>query len=180
MRVAREVRLDLRAAIDVPVDEAAFAKQLRCHRSVVELASIGGWFGWTLANADDPSTTTTILERLHRREVTVVHAWDVISDVDQAIADLRRHVHTEQQRRAGHARVGGLVVVVQTGTNRRRLIESAEAVVAGLEIYGDAWWTALCNVNVPMPHGLGTIWTDAEVSRLRPRIPYVDGRPRHG
>jgi transcriptional regulator with XRE-family HTH domain len=179
MRVAREVGIDLRAHVEVPFETREFEAQIRCHRSLVELAATGGWLGWTLATTDDPARTTTILERRDRGEVAVVHAWDVVTDVDRSLAALRRQVADERRRRADGTPVSGLVIVVQTGPNHRRFIESADAVLAGLEIHGDAWWTALRNVHVPMPVGLGTIWIEPDFSRLRPRIPYVHSRLRH-
>jgi transcriptional regulator with XRE-family HTH domain len=182
--VAAAVDLDLADVLHTPFRSAAFDVQLRCHRLVVDRASAGGWLGRTVVDHHDPAEVTTILERPERDEIAVIRVWDVITNVrdgiDSILARMRRERRNDVALDHGaKPRVGGAVVVVSTGPNRRRLTESAEVAVAGLAIFSLDWWSALGNLRVPMPTGIGTIWTDATLTHLRPRIPYVDGRTRH-
>jgi transcriptional regulator with XRE-family HTH domain len=178
-RVAHEVGLDLTAVLHTPFQEAAMAAQLRCHRSVVEHSTAGGWLGWTLADTHDPANTITILERHEFGEVAVIQAWDVIGDVEQALDSLANRIDHERQQRDPAARVSGAFVVPATGNNRRRFTETAWVLRAQLTSSSDAWLMALAKANVRMPASMGTIWTDAAVTRLRPLVPYVDCRCRH-
>jgi len=174
--VAKEVGLPLADILHTPFQSSAFDVQVRCHRLVAERAALGGWLGWTLVDLHDPAGTSTILHR--QDEVAIVHVWDVIGDVGEAIETLWARIERERRERPSGVRIGGVVVIVSTGHNRRRITESAQAVVAGIEIFGTDWWAALANVRVPMPIEVGSIWIDAGLRRLRPRIPYVDCRTR--
>jgi transcriptional regulator with XRE-family HTH domain len=177
--IAAAVGLDLFAALHTPFQRSAFDVQLRCHRLLVDRAAVGGWLGWTVVDLHDPAETTTILERDDRQETAIIRAWDVVTDVRTAIHGMWDRIEREQRDRGTDRRVSGAVVIVSNGGNRRRLTESAEAVVSGIAIFSNDWWASLGNVRVPMPSDLGAIWTDASLHRLRPRIPYVDGRARH-
>lgn len=178
-RVAHEVGLDLTAVLHTPFQEAAMAAQLRCHRVVAKHAVAGGWLGWTLADTHDPANTTTILERHEFGEVAVIRAWDVIGDVEQALDSLATRIERERQQRDPAARVSGAFIVTATGNNRRRFTETAWVLRTHLTSSSDAWLMALAKANVRMPTSMGTIWTDAAVTRLRPLVPYVDCRCRH-
>jgi transcriptional regulator with XRE-family HTH domain len=178
-RIAAAVGLDLSAMLHTAFQGSAFTAQLRCHRLLVDRAALGGWAGWTIVDLHDPAVTTTILQRTERNETAVVHAWDVVTNIPAAIRRLWERIELERHERGPGHIVGGAVVIVSSGDNRRRLTESAAAVVAGLDLFSIDWWAALGGVRVPMPTEIGTLWTDPTLTGLRPRIPYVDARPRH-
>jgi hypothetical protein len=93
---------------------------------VARLASTGGWSAWTRV-PDDPAEAETILERPERQEVAVVRVWDVLGDVEAAVADVERRVPQERAARGPALKVGG-VVVAWSAENRRRMTEAGRPV----------------------------------------------------
>jgi hypothetical protein len=146
---------------------------------VANYASEGGWTAWTLASTQDPARTETILERAERHEVAIVRVWDVIGNIEGAVAEMQERIKRERIDRGGDWRVGGAVVITATGPNRRRLTETGHPVVRAFSLRGDDWLAAFRRYRVPMPDELGMIWTDGKMNRLRPLIPYVDFRRRN-
>ena len=151
--------------------------QMRCHRMAANLAGEGGWSAWTWA-MEDPATTETILEREVRLEVAIVHVWDVIGSFENAIGAFQRRVEMERTTRGDGWLVSGVVVIANTGSNRRRLSETGRPVDVAFTHRGAEWLAALGKTRVPMPTGLGMIWTDLRLMRLRPLLMDVDFRRR--
>ncbi|HEV8282214.1 MAG TPA: helix-turn-helix transcriptional regulator [Candidatus Limnocylindrales bacterium] len=89
VRVAAGVGLEWHVIFPTDAMRANHATQMRCHRMVAAYAGEGGWFAWTLASADDPARTETILERPDRSEVAVIRVWDVIGNFDDNRRDSR-------------------------------------------------------------------------------------------
>jgi transcriptional regulator with XRE-family HTH domain len=175
VRVAQVVGLDWH--VDFPTDHQRRSDdiQRRCHGLVARLAGEGGWSAWTTI-PDDPGRTETVLEREERGEVAIVWVWDVLGDVEAEIELLEVRLHQERVDRGAGWRVGGAVVVVSTGSNRRRLIESRSGVGVAFSSRAAEWLAALGKVRVPLPARPGLIWTDGKLERLRPLLGYVDYR----
>jgi transcriptional regulator with XRE-family HTH domain len=178
-RVAAAVGLEPASIFRLADGHPDHATQKRCHRMVADLAAEGGWWAWTLAILDDPAQTETVLERCHRREVAIVHVWDVIGNVEAAVRDFRERLDLERRARGDGWRINGAIVVTATGQNRRRLTETGHPVAQAFSLRGDDWLMALGRSRVPMPDGLGMIWTDGRIERLRPLLPYIDFRRRN-
>jgi transcriptional regulator with XRE-family HTH domain len=177
VRVAEVVGLDWHVVFPTDRQCRHHDVQRRCHRLVAALGAVGGWFAWTLA-PEDPGRAETLLEREERREVAIIHVWDVLGNVDAEIQSLDERIQEERETRGAGWTVSGAVVVAWSGANRRRLIESREAVALAFSLRGAEWLAALGRVHVPMPKRLGLIWTDAKLERLRPGVGYIDFRRR--
>jgi transcriptional regulator with XRE-family HTH domain len=177
IRVAGEVGLDWTVTFPADARPRSHEIQLRCHGLVADLASAGGWSAWT-RTTDDPSDTETILERPERNEVAIVRVWDVLGDVEAAVDDFRRRVAEEGTRRGAGCTVGGIVVIAWSAETRRRLTEAGRPVQLAMSLRGDEWIAALGKVRVPLPDGIGLIWTDQRIRRLRSLVTYVDFRRR--
>jgi transcriptional regulator with XRE-family HTH domain len=175
--VATAVGLTLELSVRGPADASGATMQERCHRLVADLAARGGWTGWTTIDASDPSGSETLLIRSHRREVAVIHVWDVLGDVTSAYAHLERRIAEEASARGDAWAVSGAVVICATGHNRRRLSDAPEPAPDAFPIRGSIWLGALAH-DLPMPRHVGMIWTDQKVERLRSFLPYLDHRRR--
>lgn len=167
----------LEVTVRGPADGNGTAMQDRCHRLAAEMAARGGWVIWTRIDASDPSRSETVLTRPARREVAIIRVWDVIGNVGSAYAGLARRIAQEADRLGEAWTVSGAVIICATGHNRRRLSDAPRPTEDPFPVRGSAWLAAL-GFDVAMPRGIGMIWTDQTVQRLRPFLPYLDHRTR--
>jgi transcriptional regulator with XRE-family HTH domain len=179
VRVAEVVGLDWHVTFPTDHQRLSHDIQRRCHGLVATLAGEGGWSAWTTI-ADDPGRTETVLEREERHEVAIIRVWDVLGNVPAEIGLLEERLDQERDDRGVGWRVGGAVVVVATGSNRRRLIESRSAVGVAFSSRAAEWLAALGKVRVPLPTRPGLIWTDEKLERLRPLLWHLDYRRQAG
>lgn len=179
IRVATAVGLDWDFVSPSESHHDRQAMQSRCHRLVAAVAAEGGWISQTLTHPTDPGRTETVLERFERHEIAIVRVWDVVGHVPAAIEELRDRLALERRDRPETWRVSGVVLVVATGHNRRRLTETHPPVRHSLSFPGGDWIVALHRFRVPMPDEVGMIWTDERIERLRPHLPYLDARYRN-
>jgi transcriptional regulator with XRE-family HTH domain len=179
VRVAEVVGLDWHVMFPTDHQRRSHDLQRRCHSLVATLAGEGGWSAWTTI-PDDPDRTETVLEREERREVAIIRVWDVLGNVAAEIGLLEERLDRERIDRGVGWRVNWAVVVVSTGSNRRRLIESSSAVGIAFSSRAAEWLAALGKVRVPLPTRPGLIWTDEKLERLRPILWYLDYRRQGG
>lgn len=162
---AAGVRLtaDLRFMPDAPREAAPAAR--RCHALIADEARGGGWTAVTEI-ADD--VIETVLVRPLRSEVAIVRVWDSIASVDAAGRELLSAIELERERRGTAVDVGGLVVVLYTTGNRRRVAQARAILREVVPASGARWVNALRHPRLPMPDAPGLIWATPDGSRIRP------------
>jgi hypothetical protein len=175
-RIAGSLGMELRA---VPNEDARdpLAVQRRCHQLVVELSRPGHWSAMTLLDGARPECSETVLERIDRHEVVVIRVWDLISDVERAVADLESSLERERASRGEAWQVGGAVIIARSALLLRRMSEGGRAVDLAFPVRGARWLAALSG-DLPIPPAPGMIWTDFAMTRLRPFVRYLDHRRR--
>lgn len=131
-------------------------------RLVVDLAERGGWSGQPIG--DDEIE----LVRDARKEIGIVHVWDVVSDVSGAISSLLARISGRRAAYGSVWTVSGLVVVRAIAANRRRISEFEDDIDAAFPDSGSAWITALANERMRSPARPAVVWTDHRVTRLVP------------
>jgi hypothetical protein len=163
--VGRRLTADLRS--DARADEAVSAARVvrRCHALIGDIARVGGWTAVTEVTAD---VIETLLVRPLRDEVAVVHVWDAIAGIDAAARAFLRSIQREYEDRADPATVGGLVVVLHTTENRRRVAESRAVLQEVVPGSGARWLGALRSPRSAMPTDAGLVWASPDGSRIRP------------
>ena len=186
--VAGVLGVDLSLNLPVPVVDVTVAQTRRIHRLVVARSLAGGWRPSTagqaligtpsrpIAEARGPTTTTLV--RLERRECVIVAVWDLVVNVGAAIARLTERAAMERSARGEDWTVRSLVIVQQSGRNRRRLTEEAYAVARAFPAFGAGWLRALDDPRVQVPSADGLVWVDRDATRLRPTLRYLDRRCR--
>jgi transcriptional regulator with XRE-family HTH domain len=176
IRIAAALGMELRA---MPLEEQrdGSAIQRRCHRLVVEHSRLGGWTATTVLDDARPERCETVLERIDRHEVAVIRVWDVINDVDRAVADLGASLERERASRGGPWHVSGVVIIARSAHLLRRMTNGGRAVDLAFPVRGARWLAALTG-DLAMPSAAGMIWTDVEMTRLRPFVRYLDHRRR--
>jgi transcriptional regulator with XRE-family HTH domain len=153
------------------------AIQRRCHQLVVELSRLGQWSAITLLDGGRPECSETVLERNDRHEVAVIRVWDLITDVERAVADLGSSVERERASRGEAWQVSGAVIIARSALLLRRMSEGGRAVDLAFPVRGARWLAALTG-DRPIPPAPGMIWTDFPMTRLRPFVRYLDHRQR--
>lgn len=138
---------------------------VRCHRAVCDLSRLGGWSAVTVIErrAGD-EIVETVLERGPER--VVVHAWEVVTDVERHVDALVASL----ERETGHGvpAAVGLAIVPSTFGNRRRMTEAAELLRPAFPTFANAWYGALRNPARPTPVDHGVLWTDRHGRRVVP------------
>lgn len=153
----------------------------RCHELLTELGRQGGWSSVTTRVARTDGTVhsiETVMVRPRHREVILARVWDVIGDVEAAIDELHESVEREQAIHGLEWTVGWTAIIPASGTNRRRMTEVEPLLLLAAPMFGARWLNALARESVPMPSRPGLIWTNGQVARLRPMLPYLDRRRR--
>ena len=144
-------------------DDATLAVQ--CHRAVADLSRQGAWSAVTvIERRGGHEIIQTVLDRGPER--VVVHAWDVLGDVEPHVEALVSSVERES---AGLSRAAvGLAIVPSTSVNRRRMTEARELLRPAFPTLASAWYGALCNPSRPTPVDDGVLWTDRQGKRVLP------------
>ncbi len=165
MSVALAVDLRLIAALVGHEPVSAPNVVVRCHALVAETARRGGWTAVTQIQTDE---VETVLLRPLRREVAVIRAWHVITDVSRAVGSLTAGIARQRAMRDASWRVGGLVVCHTNSSVRRRLTETAPEMAGSLPAFEWDWVRALHQEQQGMPERPGIVWADPGVTRIRP------------
>jgi transcriptional regulator with XRE-family HTH domain len=146
----------------------------RCHRTIAEAARAGGWSVVTeVHNGARPERIETILQRAGR-ELAVVHAWDLVTEVGTAIRELTWSMERERRRIGEGWRIGGLVIVRAGLGNRRRMTEAGAQLSVAFPTLAAHWFRALRREVSSMPGRPGVLWASRTGDRLLP-APLVPG-----
>jgi transcriptional regulator with XRE-family HTH domain len=161
--------VDCRLAVDLSPRTAPSTEDetltVRCHRALCELSRLGGWSAVTvIERRARHEIVETILERGPER--VVVHAWEVVSDVERHVDALVSSV--ERQTELGAPSAVGLAIVPSTSGNRRRMTEAADLLRPAFPTFANAWYGALRNPARPTPVDHGVLWTDRHGERVVP------------
>jgi transcriptional regulator with XRE-family HTH domain len=163
--VAAATRVRLTADLGSEGAREAAPAARRCHALIADSARGGGWTAVTEIAGD---AIETVLVRSERGELAIVRVWDAIASVDAATRDFMRAIERERERRAASVGVSGLVVVLYTTGNRRRVAEGRAVLRKVVPASGARWVGALRYPRLAMPREPGLIWAVADGSRIRP------------
>jgi len=128
---------------------------LQSHRTVAAAARQGGWAAETeVLRTATRERIVTVLARGPER--VLVHAWDVVAEVDDRIVRLEEELALHHQPAPGPP-IRGLVIVPATYNNRRRATEAREVLAVHLPSLGARWFAALLNPAAPLPNAAGML-----------------------
>lgn len=166
--VDRRLVVDLVAANRTPATDVLDRIQRQCHRTVATTATDGGWTSVTEIEMGRPRERIETIMIRQDRQLAVVHAWALVSDVDAAIEDLDRSMRQERRRVGEGWRIGGLVIVPSGLGNRRRMTEAGARLSAECPTLAAHWYRALRRADHAMPEQPGVLWTTRDGDRLLP------------